>query len=98
MDGKRLREVVRIQATAAQCWTLIDGQYSGQGVDLFKLTYDRFLSVVYVWAAEHLEKDAREKWLAELDKPLEWERQQGAADIEVASDFDTPIGELEQLR
>jgi hypothetical protein len=61
---------VRLALTATGNWTRIDGQYSGQGVELLNLPFSRFLSVVEHWALERMTGEDAERWLAELDRPL----------------------------
>jgi hypothetical protein len=61
---------VRLSACAAFNWPRIDGRYTGQGIDLFHLPFSRFLSVIYAWAIERMNKEEAEKWEAMLTAPL----------------------------
>lgn len=61
---------VRLSALAAGNWARIDGHYSGQGTDLLDLPFSRFLSVIYVWALEHMTSEDGEKFERTLEDPL----------------------------
>jgi hypothetical protein len=61
---------VRLASTATSYWARIDGQYTGQGVDLLSLPLSRFLNVVQAWALERMSGEDAEQWLIELDTPL----------------------------
>ena len=60
----------RLSGTAAVNWVSIDGTYSGQGVNILRLPFHRFLNVIYAWCAERVSEDDRERWLVELETPL----------------------------
>jgi hypothetical protein len=68
--GKSYQAAVRLSVTATSNWRAIDGYYSGQGVDLLALPWDRFLNVIYAWAMEHQSDEDAQRWAAELDLPL----------------------------
>ena len=70
MVGPPYPRAVRLAITAASNWPRIDGQFTGQGVDILRLPLSRFLSVVEHWALERMSSEDAEQWLAELDLPL----------------------------
>ena len=70
MVGPPYPRAVRLALTAAGNWTRIDGQFTGQGIDLLRLPFSRFLSVVEFWALERMSSEDAQQWLAELDLPL----------------------------
>lgn len=70
MVGPPYPRAVRLALTAAGNWTRIDGQFTGQGIDILRLTFSRFLNVVEYWALERMSQEDAEQWLAELDLPL----------------------------
>ena len=61
---------VRLSAVAASNWAVIDGEFSGQGFDIFTLPFHRFLSVIYSWYVQRLSVEDRRKFEMELTKPL----------------------------
>lgn len=87
MVGSPYQTAVRLSATAASNWQAIDGVYSGKGVDLFSLPLSRFLSVVYVWALEHMEEDEGRRWQEELKKPLPGQAASMGDDADELPDF-----------
>ena len=78
------QRAVRLSATATGNWQSIDGYYSGQGIDLLRLPFSRFLSVVFVWAMTNLPEEDGKKWQAELDKPIPGQQSKYNADAELA--------------
>lgn len=70
MVGKSFDATARLSAQAIHSWTFIDGHYSGQGVDLLTLPFNRFLNVIQTWTLERIDDDDRETWLAKLDTPI----------------------------
>jgi hypothetical protein len=70
MVGPPYQTAVRLSAVAAGNWALIDGEYSGQGFDIFSLPFHRFLSVIYSWYVQRLSQEDRMKFEMELTKPL----------------------------
>lgn len=70
MVGPPYEAAVRLSATATSNWQSIDGDYSGKGVDILTLPFSRFLSVIYVWAIEHMSAEDGEKWKAMLTAPI----------------------------
>ena len=73
MVGPPYQVAVRLSACAAFNWPRIDGRYTGQGIDLFRLPFSRFLSVIYAWAIEKMSKEDAEKWEAMLLAPISGE-------------------------
>lgn len=70
MVGPPYPRAFRLAITATGNWTRIDGQFTGQGIDLLRLPFSRFLNVVEYWALERMSSEDAEQWLAELDAPL----------------------------
>lgn len=67
------RAVVRLIATGGHYWPLIDAEFAGRG-DLLDLRLDRFLNYIYAWAFTRIgSEEDREKFIQELDMPLEGE-------------------------
>ena len=79
MVGKSYEATVRLSSAAIAHWDFIDGQKSGQGVNILALPFSRFLSVINVWMMEHLEEDDRDKWERKLDDPLPGRRDRSKA-------------------
>ncbi|QWY82849.1 tail assembly chaperone [Arthrobacter phage SilentRX] len=79
-SGKSFEAAVRLSATAAQNWPLIDGEYSGKGVDVLSLPFPSFLNVIYVWTLDHLSEEDRTKFIQQLDRPLPGEAQDSEMD------------------
>jgi hypothetical protein len=48
------QEAAQLVWIAAQRWPIIDGEAAQRGVDYFTLPFDRFLNVVYWWAAQRV--------------------------------------------
>lgn len=87
MVGKRYEAAVRLSATAAGNWSYIDGTYSGQGVDLLTLPFDRFLNVIFTWSLNTMhDAEERRKWLAELDGPLPGQAHRHSMDAQAEID------------
>lgn len=90
MVGPPYCTAARLSATAAGNWVLIDGTYSGQGVNILRLPFHRFLNVIYAWCSERLTQEDRERWLVELETPLPNQR--------IRNDEDEAQAEIDQLK
>ncbi|UOK18347.1 tail assembly chaperone [Arthrobacter phage BruhMoment] len=76
--GKRFGRAVRLGQACIGHWALIDG--SLPQVDLLSLPVHRILNIVYVWMAERMDTEARQKWETELDSPLPGEKARDITD------------------
>lgn len=88
------RAVVRLLGVGGHQWAHIDASRSD---DLLDLRVDRFLNYIFDWFMQHLDEKGREKFLAELEMPLEGESPEMAVVSQETieremNDFDAVMG------